>query len=168
MATPMVEQLRFARSEFVRSLDGVSAEEGRRRFEPMNSLSWIVGHLANHEQTFWLERRGEPILVPGLHELVGWGQPASTPPLDEMWSAWRAITAAVDLYLDSLTAGDLETFMVVDGKPRTESIGTMCHRTIYHYWFHNGEAQAIRQLLGHTNLPQFVGAIGKEAPYRPE
>lgn len=168
MTHPLVEQLRFTRSEFARSLEGVSDDEGFRRFGSINSLGWIVGHLANHEQTFWLERRGEPILVPGLHELVGWGQPASTPPLAEMWSAWHAITAAIDPYLDSLTAADLQTFLMVNGKPRTESIGTMLHRTVYHYWFHNGEAQAIRQLLGHTNLPQFVGKIGEQAPYRPE
>jgi hypothetical protein len=168
MVQPIVEQLRFARSEFARSLDGVTADEGLRRFGSINCLGWIVGHLANHEQRFWLERRGESLLVPGLNELVGWGRPASTPPIEEMWTAWRAITAAVDPYLDSLTAADLETSMVGNGKTSAESIGTMLHRTIYHYWFHNGEAQAIRQLLGHTNLPQFVGKIGEEAPYRPE
>jgi len=27
---------------------------------------------------------------------------------------------------------------------------------------------AIRQTLGHTDLPEFVGDIDKEAPYRPE
>jgi hypothetical protein len=36
-----------------------------------------------------------------------------------------------------------------------------------HYWFHMGESQAIRQMLGHTNLPQFVGDIGEKAPFRP-
>ena len=133
-----------------------------------NSIGWIVGHLAYQEQVFWFERRGVPIVVPGLHNLVGFRQPASTPPLDEMWSAWRAITAAADPYLDSLTTAELETFYRVNGAPVSESIGTMCLRLTYHYWFHNGEAQAIRQLLGHTKLQQFVGNIGAEAPYRPE
>jgi hypothetical protein len=44
----------------------------------------------------------------------------------------------------------------------------MLQRVIYHYWYHNGENQAIRQNLGHTNLPQFIGDIHSEAPYRPE
>jgi hypothetical protein len=39
---------------------------------------------------------------------------------------------------------------------------------IGHYWFHTGESQAVRQLLGHLNLSDFVGDIGREAPYRPE
>lgn len=37
-----------------------------------------------------------------------------------------------------------------------------------HYWFHLGESQAVRQLLGHRALPTFVGEIGAEAPYIPE
>jgi len=37
----------------------------------------------------------------------------------------------------------------------------------YHYWFHTGEAHAIRQMLGRGELPQFVGDMTK-AFYRPE
>jgi hypothetical protein len=36
---PLVIQLCFARSEFVRCPGGVSAEEAVRHFEPMNCLS---------------------------------------------------------------------------------------------------------------------------------
>jgi len=32
----------------------------------------------------------------------------------------------------------------------------------------HGEDMAIRQSLGHTGLPEFVGDIDGEAPYRPE
>jgi hypothetical protein len=41
----------------------------------------------------------------------------------------------------------------------------MLRRVTYHYWYHTGESQAIRQLLGHKNLPEFVGAIHDQAPY---
>jgi hypothetical protein len=168
MAHLLVDQLRFARSEFVRSLDGVSEEDGIRRCGSMNSISWMVGHLADQEQRYWIWRRGEPLVVDGLNNLVGYGKPASTPSLTEMWDAWRAITAATDPYLDSLTIEDLQEFPLVNGKPHDESVGTMILRVIGHYWFHNGEAQAARQVLGHTNLPEFVGDIGEVAPYRPE
>jgi hypothetical protein len=40
-------------------------------------------------------------------------------------------------------------------------------RNIYHYWYHTGEAAAVRQMLGHSDLPQFVGDINQVA-YRPE
>jgi len=38
----------------------------------------------------------------------------------------------------------------------------------YHYWYHIGEIQAIRQLLEQPDLPEYVGPIETEAPYRPE
>jgi hypothetical protein len=34
MVHPLVEQLRFARSEFMRGIEGVTDEEGQRRFLP--------------------------------------------------------------------------------------------------------------------------------------
>ena len=44
----------------------------------------------------------------------------------------------------------------------------MVRRVAYHYFFHTGEAMAIRQLLGHADVPEFVGDLEDEAPYRPE
>jgi hypothetical protein len=61
----------------------------------------------------------------------------------------------------------LQTHLEWEGKPLPENIGTMLLRNIYHYWFHIGEAHAIRQMLGHPDLPQFVGDISKAA-YCPE
>lgn len=163
----LVAQLRFARSELIRCLDGVGAEDAVRRIGPMNCISWIVGHLANQENAYWvLVAQGQKI-VPGLNDLVGFGKPASTPPLSEMWAAWREITAAADSYLDTLTPEVMPTHLQWQGKPRPESIGTMLQRNFYHYWFHIGEAHAIRQMLGHTDLPQFVGDMSA-ALYRPE
>lgn len=162
-----VTQLRFARSEFVRCLEGVSAEDALRRLGPMNCLSWIVGHLANQEQGYWILVAQGRLVVPGLNDRVGSGKPASTPPLQEMWAAWSAITQAADQYLDTLTTATLETHLVYKGTPRPESIGTMILRNCYHYWYHLGEAHAIRDILGHQNLPQFVGDIS-QAPYRPD
>jgi hypothetical protein len=45
-------------------------------------------------------------------------------------------------------------------------MGLMMRRWLY--WYHNGEIQAIRQSLGHRDLPKFVGDIDGEAPYHPE
>jgi len=59
-------------------------------------------------------------------------------------------------HLTQLTLTDLTSVMIVNGKPLTFNIGTMLSRVIYHYWYHNGEMQAIRQMLGHTELPDFV------------
>jgi hypothetical protein len=155
----LVAQLRFARSELVRCLDGVSEEDAVRRLMPMNCISWIVGHLACQEHTYWLQRAQGKLLRPDLEDLVGWGRPASTPPLGEMWDAWRTITAAADEYLDRLTPDLMQTHLKRDGSPLRENVGTLLLRNICHYWFHIGEAHAIRQMLGHTDLPDFVGDI---------
>jgi uncharacterized damage-inducible protein DinB len=164
---PLVTQLRFARGELVRCLESVSDEDALRRFEPMNCISWIIGHLANQEHFYWVLAAQGQMLAPGLNKRVGYGQPASTPPLEEMWSVWRAITNAADNYLDTLTSEQLLAHLEWEGEPLRESIGTMLLRNTYHYWFHTGEAHAIRQLLGHPDLPQFVGDMSG-AVYRPE
>ncbi len=52
MTHPLVEQHRFARSEWRRGLRGVSEADGSRHFEPSNSIGWIVGHMAWHEQRY--------------------------------------------------------------------------------------------------------------------
>ena len=167
MTHPLVDQLRFARSEFLRGLEDVNAEEALRRFEPMNCISWIIGHLADQENRYWVLWAQGQELAPGLHKLVGFRQPASTPPLDEMWEVWETVTAAADEFLDGLTAEELQRHLELEGQEVKESVGTLLMRNIYHYWFHTGEAHAIRQMLGHGELPQFVGDMSK-AGYRPE
>jgi hypothetical protein len=164
---PLVTQLRFARSEFLRCLEGVSAEEAIRRLGPMNCISWIVGHLANQEHRYWVVWPSKRELAPGLNELVGYGRPASTPPLGEMWTVWRTVTKSADQFLDTLTPSKLQEHLEYEGQRLEESLGTLLQRNLYHYWFHIGEAHAIRQMLGHRDLPQFVGDIS-QAPYRPE
>ena len=167
MPHPLVAQLRFARSEFQRCLDGLSDEDARTRFDPMNCISWMIGHLANQEHFYWVFLAQGKNVAPGLNALVGFGKPATTPPLDEMWETWRRVTTTADPFLDSLATAQLTTHFESRGEPAAESIGTMMLRNIYHYWFHTGEAHAVRQQLGHTDLPQFVGDI-TPAVYRPE
>ena len=167
MTHPLVTQLRFARSEFTRCLDGVSDEDARHRFEPMNCISWMIGHLANQEHRYWVIAAQGKTLVPELNDLVGFGKPASTPPLNEMWEVWRTVTAAADIYLNAVTAELLQNHFDWQGKPFPESAGTLLYRNIFHYWFHTGEAHAVRQMLGHPDLPQFVGDMSN-AVYLPE
>lgn len=163
----LVTQLHFARSEFARCLEGVSAEDGLRRILPMNSLGWIVGHLTNQEHRYWVMVAQGQYLFPELNDLVGTGKPASTPPLAEMWAAWKTVTESADRYLETLTPQLMQNHLEWKGQPLPEDIGTMLMRNIYHYWYHTGEAAAIRQCLGHTDLPQFVGDLSK-AGYHPE
>jgi hypothetical protein len=163
---PLVEQLRFARNEFQRSLVGMTDEEARQRFAPMNSISWMIGHMAWQEQRYWVTFGQGKVVAPRVNEQTASGGPPNTPALAEMWSDWEAVTQVADGFLDGLTAERLNEHFEVNGRQVPETIGTRLLRTTYHYWFHNGEAQAVRQLLGHTDLPEFVGDIGGQAPYR--
>jgi hypothetical protein len=161
MVRPLVTQLHFTRSEFRRCLQGLSAEEAMRRIGPMNCISWIIGHLASQENRYWVLWAQGQELAPGLEERVGAGRPASTPLLEEMWDIWDQVTESADRYLQNLSQNHLQGHLQWQGKPLPESVGTMLLRNIYHYWFHLGEAHAIRQMLGHTDLPQFVGDMSK-------
>jgi hypothetical protein len=165
MAHPLVTQLRFARSEFQRCLAGVTAEEAICRVGQLNCLSWIVGRLAAQENYLWVVLSQGEDAAPGLSKLVGYGQPASTPPWDGMRAAWRQVTAAADRCLDGITGEMLGRPQARPGEAREKSIGTTLLRNTYHYWFHPGEAHAVRQLLGHTHLSQFVGNM-REVGYQ--
>lgn len=168
MTHPLVDQLRFTRSEFKRCLKGLSAEDAARRFLPLNCIAWNVGHLAWHEQRYFVTFGKGEILIPELNQLFAYGAPASTPNLDEMLAAWKKITKAADPWLDTLTTAKLQEFVVRDGKPSKYIWGNLLQRVIYHYWYHTGENAAIRQNLGHINLPQFVGNIDSQGSYHPE
>jgi hypothetical protein len=92
----------------------------------------------------------------------------NTPSFIEMLETWHTVTQAADPFLATLTTETLQKDLLLNGEPVGQSIGSALRRVTYHYWYHIGEIQAIRQMLGHKDLPEYVGAIETEAPYRPE
>lgn len=168
MIHPLVEQLRFTRSEWLRGLRGVTEEAAARHFGPMNSISWIVGHLAWQEQRYLLHRPQGVMLREDIQEQFAFGAPMSTPSFAEMLAAWRTITKASDPFLDRLKTAALLVDLPLNGKRTGQSQGSAIRRLTYHYWYHIGEIQAIRQMLGESGLPVYVGSIEAKAPYRPE
>jgi hypothetical protein len=168
MPHPLVQQLRFARSEFQRGIEGLSEEDAARRFLPMNCIAWNVGHLSWQEQRYWLTRAQGKTPLPELNAEFRYGAAASTPSLQEALRAWRAVTEASDPWLDTITTQTLQEPLIIDGKATEYIYGSLLLRTIYHYWYHTGENQAVRQMLGHSGLGDFVGDIDTQAPYMPE
>lgn len=168
MTHPLVLQLRFTRSEFLRGIKGVTEKEAMKRFLPMNCISWNVGHLAWQEQRYFLGFGQGIKLFPEIENDFAYGAPASTPSLKEILVAWKKITAAADPWLDTLTTKKLTQNVISNGKEIQRTYGNLIQRTIYHYWYHLGENMAVRQNLGHKKLPQFVGGIDTRAPYTPE
>lgn len=168
MTHPLVDQFRFTRSEWLRGLQGISEEDGARHFGPMNCISWTVGHLAWHEHRCWLERAQGKMLFPDLNTVYAYGAPMSTPSFKTMLETWHTVRAATDPFLDSLTTDGLQADLLREGKSVGQTVGSVLRRITYHYWYHTGEIQAIRQMLAHKDLPEYVGDIELEAPYRPE
>jgi hypothetical protein len=166
---PLVQQLKFTRSEFKRALKGLSEEDAGKRLMPMNCISWNVGHLAWQEQKYILYYGQGQMPYPEVQESFAYGAPASTPSFREMLKIWHKIIAESTPWLEALTSEKLQGFVVkTDGTKLQRTFGSLLQRMIYHYWYHTGENLAIRQMLGHTNLPQFVGNIDRQAPYTPE
>jgi uncharacterized damage-inducible protein DinB len=160
---PLVTQLRFTRSEFQRALTGLSAEDASKRLAAMNSISWAIGHLAWQEQRYFLTFARGKTPWPILNEQFSSGGPAFTPPLDEVQNQWQEVTQAADEWLDTATTAKLlETFT---SRTWSTNFGNLLQRVIYHYWYHTGEIMAIRQMLGHQGLEDFVGNIDDEAPF---
>ncbi len=165
---PLVLQLKFTRSEFKRALKGLAEEDAMKRFMPMNCISWNVGHLAWQEQRYFLYFAQGLMPFPRVQEMFAYGAPGSTPPLSETLNYWRKITRAADPWLESLSIEMLQSQVYKEGKPLQRRFGDLLQRTIYHYWYHTGENLAIRQMLGHSGLPEFVGNIDRQAPYTPD
>ena len=59
----------------------------------MNSLGWIICHLAGQERRFWLIwAQGITDVAPELNEWGHFAKPANTPPLEGAWAAWHTVT----------------------------------------------------------------------------
>ena len=164
---PLVSQLQFARSEFGRVFDGVPAGDATKRLLPMNCLSWIMSHLALQEQRYWVQiAQGDgAVSHPELVELAGYPDTATTPDLQIVRVIWNDVMRDADRYLNTLTDERLRSHISFQGATMPENVGTMLLRNIHHYWFHTGEAHAIRQQLGHRDLPDYVGDQSS-APFR--
>lgn len=155
----LVTQLEFARDEFQRVMQGVSAEEGERVLPPFNSLGYMVGHMAVHEHTMWILMGQQRKLYTGIGSRFGSGGEASVPPWAEAWDIWHNVTREANSYLAAITDDMLDTPLIYRDKPMHESLGHTLLRVINHYWFHIGEAHGLRQALGHKDIPDFVGEI---------
>ena len=152
----------------MRALRGVGDEAGARHFGQMNSIGWIVGHLAWQEQRYLLYRPQGVMLREDIQKDFTTGGPMSTPSLAETLAAWRSIIKASEPFLDQLTTQKLLVDLPLNGKKSGQTQGDAIRRMTYHYWFHIGEILAIRQQLGGKGLPEYVGSIEARAPYRPE
>jgi len=151
----LVRYLQHARRELRRAVDGMTAADLERRVGGINSVAWMVGHLAAQEQGYWLTSRGEPQLA----DLDAYrrGRPDTPPAFEGLFAAWESITAAADGWLVGLSAQDLRSHLPGRRLFEQENIGTLLTRTSGHYYLHIGQITAVRRLLD-ASVPPFVGS----------
>jgi hypothetical protein len=162
----LVWQLRKAREEWAIIFEGVSDEDGFRRVGRMNSLGWMMAHLAWHEQLVYALMTGK-MIAPTLNEIAPTGGPVTTPRLSEMTSLWQQVTSETDAYFATLTLEDLRGHLEFNGDTFPECIGAIFQRINNHYFYHIGEASAIRQMLEHPDIPDIMAEFGS-VTYHPE
>ena len=156
----LVQIQHLARKEFARNLGGLSDEDARRRIEPMNSISWIVGHVAHQQHTLFVAWPQGKEIEPQYHPF-GYRSPASQPALGEVMALWQASCDEADAWLDAATEESLRGPFI--SSPEGENAGTLLVRNIFHTWCHLGEISSIRQILGHRP-PEFVDMYGWSYP----
>ncbi len=147
----LVQIQQLTRKEFERGLQGLTDEDARKRIEPMNCVSWIIGHVANQQHTYFADWPQRKKTDPRYQEF-GFGSPASQPSLKDAMALWQASCDEADVWLQAATEESLQGLFP---SSRGENGGALLVRHIFHTWFHLGEIISIRQILGHQP-PQFV------------
>lgn len=155
----LVRYVQHVRRELRRALEGMTVADLERRVGGINSVAWMVGHLAWQEQSYWLTSRGEP--SPSSLDLQAFGfgrsRPEAMPAFEDLYEAWTSVTEATNGWLVSL--GETELRSHVEGRKlfEEENVGTLLTRVIGHYYFHIGQITAVRKLLDYP-VPTFVGS----------
>ena len=151
----LVRVLKNTRAELRRAIDGMSEADLERRVAGINSVAWIVGHLAGQEQGLWLQGRG----LPAVADLSAFGHGAepATPAFGFVFPLWEEITSVTESWLDDLDDDGLRQHLSGDPFFEIENVGSLLTRVIGHYYLHIGQITAIRKVLGYS-VPGFVGS----------
>jgi hypothetical protein len=151
----------FALSECERGLQGLGDSDAEVRIDKadgsqMNAITWTVGHIAMHWH--WTDFLVTEAPLPP-NPLAFFGQTADpTPP--PMAGTREMLAQAVSRAETWLPAADDELLSSkrVFGPQKEERLGVQLLRAVLHTWFHIGEINAQRQLLGHEPIG-FVGPM---------
>lgn len=153
----LVRYLQHVRRELRRALEGMAVADLERHLGGMNSVAWMVGHLAWQEQSYWLTGRGEPDASRLDLKAFGRTRPEAMPTFEALFEAWEKVTTAADKWLLALGEPELRTHLTGRRMFDEENVGTLLTRVIGHYYLHIGQITAIRKWLDYP-VPPFVGS----------
>ena len=163
-----LELARVALSEFERDLEGLTDEEARTRTKKadgteMNAISWTIGHIAGH----WLSVAAYAKQEEQPEVLRFFGPDADPTPLSLADARTMLDNAKKSIDWLGSADGSLLSSSPAGYFLSSESVGTSLIRVTLHTWFHTGEINAVRQLLGHAEIP-FVGRLIDNLEWRSE
>ena len=146
------------RRELRRAIEGLNDVDMEKRVGGINSVAWIIGHLAWQEQAYWLEPRGLPLVSAQLAD-YGSGKtvPEQMDTFETLFAQWQKVTESSNDWLESLSTEDLKGHLKGRKSFEKENIGSLLMRVIGHYYLHIGQITVIRKILGY-NVPAFVGS----------
>ena len=147
------ESAEFTVEEFRRGLDGLTGEEALFRPEKadgtrMNAISWSVQHIADHWLNVARSARGLPL---ESHAPPSGGSP---PEYAAALALFDQATGDLGWIAEASDEAMLQPWRSAGG----ESVAMFLARAVQHSWFHIGEINAVRQLLGHPEI-SFVGDL---------
>ncbi len=156
------EIARFTLEEFERGLEGLSDEDAQIRMKKpdgteMNAVSWTIGHIASYWLFAYALMTQEPLPHQGDRLFVGAAADPTPPPLADMRAMFADAKTRTEAWLPGIDDQLLSAKR--DFGPRAdENLGTQLMRGVLHTWFHTGEINTIRQMLGHREI-RFVGPM---------
>jgi hypothetical protein len=150
----------FTTDEVERGLEALTESDATVRVKKadgssMNAISWTVAHIAGH----WLHRpehlarfafQSADSTPPSLAEAINWLREGRS--FTEQWLGRATPELMARIPPGNVTGG--------------ESVGTALLRATLHTWFHTGEINAVRQMLGHREIP-YVGQMLGRLEWRP-
>ena len=179
----------FALMQFQHGLQGLTEEEARVRMKKadgteMNAISWTVGHVSWQ----WIRLATRVALAQGLSEggddpypmlrdrtrQFRSGSSDATPPtladalalLDDATEMSKWLVGVDNSIMETVQWGtDPRDSGVVRDIP--ETLGTSAIRNALHSWFHIGEINAVRQMLGHPEI-LFIIMMGGNMEWQSE
>ena len=131
----------------------------------MNAISWTVGHITGHWLLLAAYARQEEQPT-GPVRFFGAAADPTPPPLNDVLKLLDEAKASIDWLSkadDELLSTLREGYAV--GRNKQESVGTVLMRATLHTWFHIGEINAVRQMLGHPPIP-CVGQMAANLEWR--
>ena len=162
----------FALMHFEYFLDSLTDAEARRRLRKedgteMNAISWIVGHVSWQWTVHALaaapgpDERLERLLADhqGFGNRGGRIDP-TPPPLAEVRALLRRTREASRWVIDATDADFDREGREGFRHPSGQNQGSLLMRAVLHTWAHGGEINAIRQMMGHSEIPFVMFMMG--------